>query len=292
MIRKLILFLIIPLSLIFETALTSACQAQTEIQDTPTASNAVASHVMPTSTAQIVEESDDGKASSRTDIIWEMLEQVSKDRALRDLSQLTGEQPICTDNGCSTITNRGTGSEGLQWAKNYVYEELVRLGYSVELQDWSRSGYADQNVIARKLGMVSSDEEIYFVAHLDGVTPGGIERSPAADDNATGVVSILELARVLSNRMFNSSVVLLFSTGEEQGALGVRSFVDQLSPEQISAIRYVVDVEMLGYDADRDGVMQFWSGDHPPSLLFAQRLSEIINNYQLDLVPRVVSGCT
>ena len=262
------------------------------MKNTPTASHLVTSRVMPTPTVYIVEETDHGKETLRTDIISEMLVRVSKERVLRNLSQLTGEEPICTNNGCYTITKRGTGSEGLQWTKDFIYEELVRLGYTVEVRDWSRSGYADQNLIARKPGTGSADEEIYFVAHLDGVTPDGVERSPAADDNASGVVGILELARVLSNHTFRSSVVLLFSTGEEHGALGVRSYVDQLSPEQLSAIRYVVDVEMLGYDADRDGVMQLWSGDHHPSQHFAQMLSEIINNYQLDLVPRVVTGCT
>ena len=225
------------------------------------------------------------------DIVWEMLGQVNIDRALNDLRQLTGEVPICIDNECYTITNRITESEGLQWAKEYVYNVLVNLGYSVELQDWSRSGRADQNLIARKTGKDSPDEEIYFVAHLDGINLGVAERCPAADDNASGVVGVLELARILSNYTFSNTVVLLIFTGEEQGALGAHSYVDQLSPEELSNIEYVVNVEMLGYDANRDGVMELWSGDHPPSLVFAQLLSEIISAYQLDLAPSIVTGC-
>jgi len=229
---------------------------------------------------------------SPIDIVLEMLGQVNQDRALTDLRRITGEEPICTDDGCYTITNRLTGSEGLQWAKDYIYKELVSLGYSVELNDWSRSGYSDQNLIARKLGMVSPDEEIYFVAHMDGVYPGRGERYPAADDNASGVVNILELARVLSSYSFDRTVVLLFSTGEEQGALGVYSYVDQLSPGELSAIKYVVNVDMVSYDANLDGVMELWSGDHPPSLVLTQMMREIIQVYQLNLMPSLVSGCT
>jgi hypothetical protein len=225
------------------------------------------------------------------DLIWELIEQVEINRALTDLQRLTGEAPICLDNECYTIINRLTGSEGLQWAKDYVYQELINLGYSVEIRDWSVSGYADQNLIARKPGTVLPGEEIYLVAHLDGRNLDGVVRAPAADDNASGVVSILELARVLSSRSLDRTLVLLISTGEEFGCLGVRSYLDQLSAEELAAIQYVVNIDMIGYDANRDGAMELWSGDHPPSLILAQMLQEIIPEYQLELSPSIVTGC-
>jgi len=216
---------------------------------------------------------------------WEMLGQIDQERALVDLRRLTGEEPICTSDGCYTITNRETGTVGLKWAKVYVTETLVDLGYSVEVMDWSRSGYADQNIIARKPGVVYPDEEIYFIAHLDGY----LFNNPAADDNASGVVSLLELARVLSTRYFNYTVVIFFSTGEEHGCLGVHSFVDGY-PERLGAIKYLVNVEMLGYDSNGDGKMELWNGDQP--LDFTQLLAKIINANRINLVPEIVSGCT
>ena len=87
-------------------------------------------------------------------------------------------------------------------------------------------------------------------------------------------------------------MIFFLSSGEEEGVLGVHSYVDNLSAAELEAIQYVVSVEMLSYDKDQDGVMQLWSGDHPPSLVFAQMLSKIINAYKLDLSPRVVTGCT
>jgi hypothetical protein len=231
-------------------------------------------------------------ATPPTDVVRALLGEVNLDRALTDLRRLTGEEPVCTDSGCHTITSRLTGSDGLRWAKEYIHAELVRLGYSVELQDWAGEGYADQNLVASKPGETSREREIYFVAHLDGVNPEGAARSPAADDDASGVVALLELARVLSSHNFENTVVLLFSTGEEQGTLGVENYLDQLSEEELRAIQFVVNVEMLGYDADGDGVMQLWSGDHPPSLAFAEELSGIVSAYGLGLTPHVVTGCT
>lgn len=218
-------------------------------------------------------------------IVQDMIGQVNQQRILTDLRRMSGVEQICTQNGCYTITDRDTGSEGLAWVKDYFIEQLTNLGYSVQIQDWSMEGYADQNLIVRKVGRLYPQEEIFIVAHLDGVP-----QSPAADDNASGAVDLLELARILSHRTLSRTVVMLFSTGEEHGALGVHRYIDQLTPEQLSAIQYVVNVDMVGYDSDDDGAMQLWSGEQP--LDFAQLLYDIIAAYQIDLVPRIVPGCT
>lgn len=225
------------------------------------------------------------------DVVWQMLEEVDKDRALNDLRRLVGDEPICTDKGCNTIMNRATGGEGLQWAKDYISQELASQGYSIELHDWSREGQTDQNLIARKMGLLFPDQEVYFIAHLDGVIKGGEERFPAADDNASGAVDLLELARVLSSYSLSRTVVFLFSTGEEEGVLGVKSYIDQLSEEALGNIQYVVNIDMIGYDENRDGAMQLWSGDHAPSQAFTEVMSDTILAYQLDLVPRIITGC-
>ena len=266
--KILVLYPTILLGLVFGIGLTFTCQKQPDFRSTPSVN-----------------------AQSRTteiiplDMVREMIGQVNQERILTDLRRLTGVEPICTDNGCYTITGRETGSEGLQWAKDYVSETLNSLNYSVVRQDWSRSGYVDQNIIIRKQGRVYPNEEIYFIAHLDGY----LTNNPAADDDASGVACLLELARILRSRFLSHTVVLIFSTGEEHGALGSRSYVDQLNQEQLNAIKYLVSVEMLGYDSNNDGKMELWPGDQPVD--FVNMLSEIINTYQIDLTPVIVTGC-
>ncbi len=230
-------------------------------------------------------------ATPDVNLTWEMIGKVDQNRALSDLRHLVGEMPVCNDNGCYTITNRLTGSEGLQWAKDYVAEELTSLGYTVELRDWSDSEYTDQNMVATKTGALYPDEQVYFLAHLDGVKWEGEEHFQAADDDASGVVDLLELARVLSGYSLSRTVVLFFSTGEEEGSRGSKSYVEQLSPEELDAIRYVVNIDMVGYDENQDGVMELWSGDHAPSLAFTEVMSDTIRAYQFDLEPRLITGC-
>lgn len=232
------------------------------------------------------EESEHAQITPNPNVILKMVGEVNQERVLTDLRRLTGAEPICTSYGCYTITNRETGGEGLQWAKDYIYEQLVSMDYVVEIQDWSRSGYTDQNLIARKYGSVYPGEEIVFIAHVDGY----LENNPAADDDASGVVCLLEVARILSSRSLSRTVVLIFSTGEEHGSLGSHSYVDQLTPEQVSAIKYLVSVEMIGYDSNHDGAMELWSGDQPQD--FVQLLSELITAYVPGLTPKIITGCT
>jgi len=274
--RTLTLCAAILLGLFFAVGLKSACREQKEYGD-----------MQPVSIRELSETT----VISPTEVVWEMLGQVNQNRALSDLRRLTGEEPICAGTDCYTITNRVTGSEGLHRATDYVFNSLVSLGYSVAFRSWSRSESSDRNVIARKTGVYAPSEEIYFVAHVDGVKPSAEERFPAADDDASGVVDNLELARILSSHSFSRTVVLLFTTGEEQGTLGVRSYLDQLSPQELGSIKYAVDVDMVGYDGNRDGVMELWHGGHAPSMAVTQIMSETIVAYQLDLIPRFVVGC-
>jgi hypothetical protein len=228
---------------------------------------------------------------STEDIIFQILEQVDLERVVKDLNQLTGEEPLCLAGDCHTIDGRETGSEGLRWAKRYIYEELVNMGYLVEYQSWSRANYSDHNIIVRKPGTVHREEEIYFVAHLDGVRPALLSKRPAADDNASGVVDLLELARVLRSYSFERTLVLFFSTGEEQGTLGVKSYLAQRTPEELNSIKYVINIDMIGYDANHDPIMELWHGGHSPSLDFAELFSNVIKHDHLNLIPRLVVGC-
>jgi hypothetical protein len=44
--------------------------------------------------------------------IRELINQIDQERVLTELRQLTGAEPMCTKQGCNTITGRETGSEG------------------------------------------------------------------------------------------------------------------------------------------------------------------------------------
>jgi len=217
-------------------------------------------------------------------IIQEMIDQVSQSRTLADLRRLTGVDELCVGSNCGLITSRYTGSSDLQRVESYVYSTLINLHYSVEDIAWSRGGFSDHNILAHKRGVLYPNEEIYFIAHLDGVPNPG----PAADDDGSGSAALLELARILANRFTCRSVTLFFSTGEEEGTLGSSYFVDNYS-QRLGNIKYMVNVEMLGYDSNGDGAMELFNGNQSPG--FVQLLMDIIDAYPINLSPEIYSDC-
>jgi len=229
-------------------------------------------------------------AVTQDPIVSEIVRQVNRDRALNDLRQLSGEIPICVGTACNTIADRLTGSIGLKWAMDYLYENLVSLDYSPELWNWSASGYSGQDLIVRKAGTITPTEEIHIVAHVDGIRSTGA-RSPAADDNASGAVDLLELARILKGYLFERTIVLHFSTGEEQGTLGVSTYFNHLSKVELSRIKFAIDVDMIGFDGNGDHVMELWHGGEAPSRDLTQMMHDTIRAYQLRLNPRLITGC-
>jgi Zn-dependent M28 family amino/carboxypeptidase len=114
---------------------------------------------------------------------------------------------------------------------------------------------------------------------------------PAADDKASGAAGLLEVSRVLGDYSFDRTLVVFFSTGEEQGSLGVKQYLGNLSNDVLEHIAYVVNVDMIGYDANGDRVMQLWHGNHALSIALAQRMSEIIDSQELDLRAELTAGC-
>jgi acetylornithine deacetylase/succinyl-diaminopimelate desuccinylase-like protein len=218
--------------------------------------------------------------------VWQMLARVDPERAAADFRLLSGVEPLCGAAGCVKILERPTGSAGLSLAKDYVAGQLAGQGFSVARQDWSKAGYSDQNLVARKPGARLPGETITFVAHLDGVSG-----SPAADDNASGVVALLELARALNGCSLSRTLVLLVTTGEEQGTLGAQSYLEQLPEQELQSIRYAINLDMLGYDANGDGAMELWHGGHPASSGLASLLAGLIETYQLELAPELATGC-
>ncbi len=220
-----------------------------------------------------------------------LLAAVDFDRCQRDLRRLTGMERLCAGSRCGTIGNRLTGGPGLELALDYFLEELGRLGYEPQIEAWQGRQVADRNVLVRKTGVVSPTEEVFVVAHVDGVgsCPGPV--CPAADDNGSGAVATLELARVFAGTSFARSVVLLFTTGEEQGMVGAQAFIARRSREELRAIHGLINVDMLGYDGNGDNVVELYYGEHPPSVELAQRIRQAIETYVPALRPRPDPGC-
>ncbi|MFH1314515.1 MAG: M28 family metallopeptidase, partial [Candidatus Eisenbacteria bacterium] len=88
-------------------------------------------------------------------------------------------------------------------------------------------------------------------AHYDAIgvrEPGWNWRTdpaPGADDNASGVVAVLECARLLAGLDLDFGLTFVAFSGEELGLLGSDCYVDALSEED--SILGVINFDMVGY---------------------------------------------
>lgn len=72
---------------------------------------------------------------------------------------------------------------------------------------------------------VSRDRLYYVLGHLDSRASGALDAesdAPGANDDASGVALMIELARVLASEPIDATIVLMATSGEEQGLFGAR----------------------------------------------------------------------
>lgn len=135
-------------------------------------------------------------------------------------------------------------SEGHFYAQQYIREQLAQWG-TVEIDDFSVRGRIHHNLILDLPPLDRASKKrlppIVIGAHYDTV-PG----SPGADDNATGVAVLLELARDIASGPLKYPVQIVAFDMEEYGCLGSSHYAAKYKQQQKS-IRLMISLEMLGY---------------------------------------------
>lgn len=158
---------------------------------------------------------------------------------------------------------RFPGSEGHQEIQTWIVQLLNEAGWDVTFQDFDYYGMVGTNIIAYREPELSQDSEKWIIlgAHYDTRLYADNDPNPnmwgqpvpGANDGASGVAVLLELARVLPE-IENKNVWLVFFDGEDNGNIGNQDwiqgsayFADQLTnfPDQ------VVIIDMIG-DEDQN----------------------------------------
>jgi hypothetical protein len=88
--------------------------------------------------------------------------------------------------------------------------------------------------------------------------------APGADDDASGVACVLELARVMSHYQFGATIVFLAVAGEEQGLNGSTHWAEAAKARKAD-IEAMLDNDIIGSSRSGDGVV-----DRSTVRLFAQ----------------------
>ena len=146
--------------------------------------------------------------------------------------------------------------EAMAAAAGYIQEHFEDAGYTVNVQPFTSRGLTVNNIEAVLPGQGAADEIIVVGAHYDSVAD-----SPGADDNASGVAALLELARLLAGTTLPRTVRFVafaneeapFFYGDEMGS-NLYAARAQAQGEHVEAM---LSLETLGYFTDQPGSQRY-----------------------------------
>lgn len=169
--------------------------------------------------------------------IREMMNQVNMDSLEATVQHLQDYQ------------SRMWNSDNAFAASDWIAGRMAALGLEVEQQPfyantWYGSGQAAPNVIGIQRGTLYPDTYVVCGSHFDSFSYSG--NCPGADDNATGVASVLESARIMTQYEFEYSIVYCAYGCEEMGLYGSEAYASRCQQQGMDIIGYFNN-DMNGY---------------------------------------------
>ncbi len=181
-------------------------------------------------------------------------------------------------------------SGSLERAAHYIEGYLKQVGYEVRSQRYGSGEPAPFRNLEVELHGVGRPEEIVILAaHYDTV-----KGSPGADDNATGVAALLELAREFHGQRLQRTLRLVAFVNEEEPFGGTERMGSRVYARAVSErgdhIIGMISLESLGYYSDEPGSQRYpapLSWFYPDTGTF---LAFVGNFASRDLVRRTIAS--
>ncbi len=194
---------------------------------------------------------------------------------------LSGEIPVVINGDTVIITSRHSDDPHNDLAADYIKKQLESFGLLVFDENYSPNG---RNIVAVQTGSLYPDQQYVIGAHYDSMPVGPI--APGADDNASGTAAVLEAARLLSQYQNLYTIIYALFDEEEQGLIGAYNYVYEAvySGDQINCM---VNIDMIGWDNDNDGVILINTLDH--ALQHSSLAEQVIYRFDLPLEPWIIN---
>lgn len=170
--------------------------------------------------------------------------------SIHSLQTLGETQNIIATLASDEYGGRKPGTEGYVKASNFVEDFFI----ANNLKPFANNSYKDTfmfegketfNVVGKIEG--SSDDYVMLCAHLDHLGPaeGQDKIYNGANDNASGVTAVLQVAKALSKHEFEPNILVALFSAEESGLLGSKHLAKRLRNENVN-LTHVFNFEMIG----------------------------------------------
>jgi Zn-dependent M28 family amino/carboxypeptidase len=158
----------------------------------------------------------------------------------------------------SSYHTRHTKSACINTVAEWLKDEFECIGY----KDVSYHHYKEKlgtsecnlkNIICKKDG--NYNKSILLCAHYDSRMSKEDDynsRAPGANDNASGVSAVLEIARILYNVSTEYSIQFVLFSGEEQNLVGSKHYSEYIKENDIDIFR-LINLDMIGHPYPEPG---------------------------------------
>jgi len=157
----------------------------------------------------------------------------------------------------SAMKNRyyqsASGAAASVWLRDRWRSFTTRTDVTVELMD---HGYEQSSVIMTIRGTTRPDEVVVIGGHLDSIAPGGFSaNAPGADDDASGVSTLTEVARALLAKDFRPERTIKFIAyaAEEVGLRGSLSVVREFKKQKVNVVG-ALQLDMTNYQGSNKDI--------------------------------------
>jgi beta-phosphoglucomutase-like phosphatase (HAD superfamily) len=133
------------------------------------------------------------------------------------------------------------------WVRAQLLARGYKAGKDVRYQPFALDGGPPQrNVLCGPNPKTSARGLILVCAHYDSISESPATSAPGADDDASGVAALIEIARLLRGVALKRGVLLAAFGGEEQGLFGSAACAEIAAREKWP-IDLVVNMDMIAY---------------------------------------------
>ena len=199
--------------------------------------------------------------------LYEIAQSPSPDRLEADIRKLAGFGTR------STLSDTVSDTRGIGAARRWIKAEFDKIskecGNCLEVfyqrslvpAEGNRRFAKDTwvvNVVAIQRGTVHPNSYVIMSGDIDSRISDvmdGVNDSPGANDNASGMAGTIEAARILSKYKFNNSIVYTGLSGEEQGLFGGKHMAEVAKKENWNIIG-IINNDMIGNIEGLDGVIE------------------------------------
>jgi hypothetical protein len=218
-------------------------------------------------------------------LVRNIVDQTNIDSLITTVREFDGENSVMLNGALTRITDRQWGPDKPRpQIISYLNTRIAAYGFTAQqLRVWETA----VSLLVEHQGTDPSLAPIIFCAHIDagwdGTDTSKVFYTPAADDDASGVATVLEAIRILKRYKHRRTIIFALWDGEEFSCVGSGDYA-RTAKALGRKIEYVLNIDMIGYDANNDGVAHIYpAGTDAGSLAIRDTLFSVNTAYGLKL---------